>query len=135
MKKIVRSSTRYVINGREYNSLEEMPEQDRQFFLDANKNGIPDGIEKLVADAGGETVQTQNFETHKNEVIISSSESTDLPAIERLIAGSGEPSISLRQSTRESKDPWVIQLNLKNILLWLFLAGVAVLIARFLFGK
>jgi hypothetical protein len=135
MKKIIRTSTKYVINGREYHSLEEMPEQDRQFFLDANKNGIPDGIEKLIADSGGEIVQTQKIEAQKNEVIIDSNGPTNRPDIERLIAGSGEPPISLRRSARETKDPWVVQLNLKTILLWLLLAGVAVLIARFLFGK
>jgi hypothetical protein len=135
MKRIVRTSTKYVINGREYHSLEEMPEQDRQFFLDANKNGIPDGIEKLIADAGGDIVKTQKIETQKNEVVIDSNGPTIRPDIERLIAGSGEPPISLRQSARETKDPWVIQLNLKSVLLWLFLTGIAVLIARFLFGK
>src|SRR3989442_15305304 len=100
MKRIVRTSTRSVINGREYHSLEEMPEQDRQFFLDANKNGIPDGIEKLIADTGGEIVRTQKIEMQKNEVIIDSSAPTNRPDHDRLIPGSGEPPVSLPQSRR-----------------------------------
>ena len=49
MKKIIRTSTQYVINGRTYRSLEEMPPEDRKFFEDANRNGIPDGFETLMS--------------------------------------------------------------------------------------
>jgi hypothetical protein len=131
MKKIIRSSTKYVINGREYHSLEEMPEQDRQFFLDANKNGIPDGIEKLIADAGGQITQTQKIVTQKNEVIVDSNEPAIRPDIDRLIAGTGEPPLPARPSSLETEDPWTIQVNLKRVLLWLALAAIAVLIARY----
>jgi hypothetical protein len=48
MKKIIRSSTQYVINGREYHSFEAMPEQDRQFFLDANKTAFILAVVGLV---------------------------------------------------------------------------------------
>ncbi len=51
MKRLVRRSTKYIINGREYGSLEEMPEVDRQFFEDANGDGIPDGMQAATAAA------------------------------------------------------------------------------------
>jgi hypothetical protein len=34
--------TRYVVNGREYASLEEMPPHVRALFADADRNGVPD---------------------------------------------------------------------------------------------
>lgn len=54
MSQFIKVTTKIVINGREYKSLEEMPEADRQFFLDQNKNGIPDGLEqRLTPEAQG----------------------------------------------------------------------------------
>jgi len=40
------SSTTYVVNGRTYRSLEEMPPEVRKLVEDKNKNGIPDIMEK-----------------------------------------------------------------------------------------
>lgn len=38
---------KYIINGKEYNSLDEMPEDLRILFEDKNKDGIPDILEGI----------------------------------------------------------------------------------------
>ncbi|HZY82451.1 MAG TPA: hypothetical protein VFE50_23155 [Cyclobacteriaceae bacterium] len=49
------TTTRYTVNGIEYTSLEDVPEEHRAHFInmDKNKNGIPDNIEPLLASMNG----------------------------------------------------------------------------------
>gem|GEM_PF-6009876 len=42
------SSTKIVIDGKEYSSLNELPEQFRRFLTDKNQNGMPDAMEGLM---------------------------------------------------------------------------------------
>lgn len=42
---------KYTINGKEYKSLEELPVDLREFFKDANNDGVPDIAEPAVAKA------------------------------------------------------------------------------------
>jgi hypothetical protein len=39
--------TKYFVNGKEYNRLEDVPEEFRSRFIDANNNGIPDQMDDL----------------------------------------------------------------------------------------
>lgn len=43
--------TKYTVNGKEYSSLNEVPEEFRSVFNDQNGNGIPDSIEKMMENA------------------------------------------------------------------------------------
>jgi len=47
--KSVKSWTRYVVNGQEYRSLDEMPEQFRAMFEDRDGDGCPDWIQDKIA--------------------------------------------------------------------------------------
>lgn len=42
------TSPKYIYNGKTYNSLEEMPEEARQFLKDENQNGIPDVLDETL---------------------------------------------------------------------------------------
>src|SRR5205809_2295177 len=116
MKKIIRTSTRYVINGREYKSLEEMPEEDRQFFTDANKNGIPDGIEKLMAGEISPSIQTHKVIVQKNDIVIDSSSSAEMPVLKEGIDATPEPPYLPNREPQTTKVRWVIQVNLKTVI-------------------
>ena len=48
MQKTVQYSTKYIINGKEYDKVEDVPESHRKFLVDANNNGIPDCVEHLI---------------------------------------------------------------------------------------
>ena len=39
--------TKIYFNGKEYNSIEEVPEEFRHFLKDDNKNGLPDFVENI----------------------------------------------------------------------------------------
>jgi hypothetical protein len=63
---IVKSTIKVVVNGKEYNSLEDLPPDVRAKYakamgaLDANHNGIPDFVESIM---GGSTPQTNQTAT------------------------------------------------------------------------
>jgi len=48
-KQFATSSTTYVINGRKYNSLDEVPSEFRKFFDDQNGDGRPDWLRDAVS--------------------------------------------------------------------------------------
>ncbi len=70
--------TKYVVNGKEYNSLEEMPEDIRKIFEDKNQNGIPD----ILEDTGLKT-------EFKKEVKFSVKKETKAPSA--LSSGAKDP--------------------------------------------
>ena len=116
MKKVF-TFTKYVVNGRTYRSLDEMPEADRRMFKDANKNGIPDAVENMmqVHDRTGE-VQTSTFE--RNEVITHTGAPTDI--VHLLESHAADP---VPQSNRRSR--FTIQLTPATLVL---LIGAAIAI-------
>jgi hypothetical protein len=53
----VNKFTKYTVNGKEYSSLAEMPEEFRSLFADQNRNGIPDTVESIGSGVFGKTFQ------------------------------------------------------------------------------
>jgi len=53
-RRVSKKTTKYLVNGREYDSLEEVPPEYRSIFEDKDNDGVPD-----IAQSGGGT-----FETH-----------------------------------------------------------------------
>lgn len=49
-KKFVSRTSKYLINGRQYNSLEEIPAEYRAMFEDADGDGRPDFIQNAIPD-------------------------------------------------------------------------------------
>jgi hypothetical protein len=135
MKKFVHTSTRYVINGREYHSLEEMPPEDRKFFEDANRNGIPDHLEKFMTAAGAPPVHTQTFETHTSEVRVSAGKNADLDKLAGIIDALPETDAPSRPQLEAPRKPWVIQVNLLSVLTAMVVIGGLALAAWFLVRK
>ncbi|PYI82626.1 MAG: hypothetical protein DME26_17015 [Verrucomicrobia bacterium] len=134
MKKIIRTSTQYIINGREYSSLEEMPEEDRQFFLDANKNGIPDGIEKLMAGAISPSIQTHKVILQKKDIVVDATSSVEMPPVKEAIDATPEPPYLPNREPQPTNDRWVIQVNLKTIIVVLAAATIGAVVL-FLFAR
>lgn len=52
--KFTKRTTKYVVNGQEYRSLDEVPEQFRAMFEDRDGDGCPDWVHDKMASAAGD---------------------------------------------------------------------------------
>jgi len=63
MKAIVQvSKKQYIVNGKKYKSVEEMPLKLQKYFVDADKNGIPDILENTDDDNSTTSIKINNKE-------------------------------------------------------------------------
>ena len=119
MQKDIYFRTKYIINGKEYIKLEDIPEAHRKLLVDANNNGIPDSLEHVINAANVHVMDV------KEENVIVETIAGSGQAVRAPVQFGKEFALNMNPSARPSSF---------NVRVFFTLIGIGIFLAAFLWA-